>query len=158
MKKNKNKILIIIVIVILLIISVLVIKMNTSIPFKVENFKHKDTSKINYEYMDTYEDYENRYGIYRENNKSLYKGGKYYSAIIDYSNKQIIIEENVFSFKQDDNEIVKSIIYSKDKINKDIAYDYINYIHGGSCGAKLKEYKKVENGYYYIKYEKLGEC
>lgn len=142
MKKKNNTIALIIVIIAILLISVILIRMFDTKKVYVYNFKHVSTTDLVY------------------GDESYKEKGNYYAAIIMPKRDEITIEENVFKDKYDDTtRLVESIIYSKDKIKKSYAEEYLYKVHDNHrCGVILKRYRKVIKDYYYLKYEIPGEC
>lgn len=152
---NKLKILLITIISIIIIIPIILITIYIydNSTFNIREFEHKDTTLLNYNSRETCSRY--------DNNKSVYDGGKYFSGKIPYQNGEIIIEENVIHNKQDDdfNQFVKSVIYSKHEVNRDLAEDYVDCVHDGvGCGVYLHKYKQINNHYAQLYYEVPHEC
>ena len=144
MKKNNKTLIVTIVILILLIIGVLYIKTNDSKLIYVKSFKHINTSSLEY-----------------GNDTFIRKNDKYFAAIIMPKRDEITIEENIIKEKDIDGDILlgESIIYSKDKIKRSYAQEYLYKVHDyHRCGVSLKSFRKVRNNYYYIKYEVPEEC
>ena len=140
----KNTIITIIVTIIVIIIGVLFIKINDNKLTYVKNFKHINTSSLVY-----------------GNDTFISKNDKYYAAIIMPKRDEITIEENIIKEKDIDGDIIlgESIIYSKDKIKRSYAQEYLYKVHDyHRCGVSLKGFRKVKTNYYYIKYEVPGEC
>ena len=137
MKKNKKIVNIFIAIIILIIVVVVYINKNDSKLIYVKTFKHINTSSLVY-----------------GNDTFINKNDKYFAAIIMPKRDEITIEENIIKEKD-----IESIIYSKDKIKRSYAQEYLYKVHDyHRCGVSLKRFRKVRTNYYYIKYEVPEEC
>ena len=135
---------IITIIVTIIIIGVLFIKINDNRLTYVKKFKHINTSSLVY-----------------GNDTFIRKNDKYFATIIMPKRDEITIEENIIKEKDIDGDIIlgESIIYSKDKIKRSYAQEYLYKVHDyHRCGVFLKRFRKVKTNYYYIKYEVPGEC
>ena len=144
MKKNKKIVSIFIAIIILIIVVVVYINKNDSKLIYVKTFKHINTSSLVY-----------------GNDTFINKDDKYFAAIIMPKRDEITIEENIIKEKDIDGDILlgESIIYSKDKIKRSYAQEYLYKVHDyHRCGVSLKRFRKVRTNYYYIKYEVPSEC
>lgn len=171
-----------IVIVISIIISVICIGIiyknnNKSVKYNTNNFEHRDISRLSFSERE-FQYYKNgHYGhtektmkgyvypsIYYDDDDDIVENtkGKYYAAKIPFTSKMTIIEENVISYKHDggyEGPIIESILYSKQKLKKDYVSSYLHELHNDdSCGTDLKSFKRIENNYYYIKYQIPEEC
>lgn len=170
-KKNKYVILAIIILIAIICISITINKNNNkNSTYNIDKFEHRDISKLSFVQA------EFRY-FKNGHKKDIVKGyvympedyesvmdtkDNYYAAKIPFTNEMTIIEENVIDYDYDggfEGPIVKSVLYSKQKLNKGYVSSYINEIHDEDrCGTDLKEFKNIEKNYYYIKYQIPEEC
>ena len=161
MKKKNNKYIYIITIILVIIslIAAAYFKLNDSEAKYIKRFKH-----INISEMKTgtgkakYKEYE--YTYYFDKRGTPSEGGRKYASKLIYPDKELYIEENITYIYDDEIQNVESVLYSEDEITEDNAEDFIYSLHDEtpSCGLDLKEFKKIEENYYYIKFDILGDC
>lgn len=126
---------------------------------KMEDFQHKDTNELTYKLYEATED--------DEVNMEFYKEGNYIATKLYFKNKTIVIEENIIDSYLDDGQLYddgttyKSILYSKQKLNKNYIYDYLYQMHNdAACGVEIRSYKKLagNNNYYSVKFYVPDDC
>ena len=100
------------------------------------------------------------YTYYFDKKGTPSEGGRKYASRLIYPNREIYIEENITYIYDDEIQNVESVLYSEDEITKENANDFIYSLHDEtpSCGIQLNEFKKIEENYYYIKFDILGDC
>lgn len=173
-KKNKYVILAIIILIAIICTSITINKnSNKNNTYNIDKFEHRDISKLSFVqaefryfkngYYGHTKDIVKGYVYMPEDNESVMDTkDNYYAAKIPFTNEMTIIEENVIDYDYDggfEGPIVKSVLYSKQKLNKGYVSSYINEIHDEDrCGTDLKEFKNIEKNYYYIKYQIPEEC
>ena len=156
MKNKKISIILGMIIILSLIIILYIMKDSIKIYFKTYTFKHINTNDIEIKYEDD-ENPEYKYGYFFVDRVQRDKC----AAIILKDNKKTTIEENIIYRYVDDGEDanVQSIIYSKQKLDKEIVGKFLLYLHNyDKCGAPLKQMEKVIENYYYIEYRIPSEC
>ena len=158
-KNNKIYYLIPIVLIILLLVAVVYFSSIDTKKLYVKRFKHINTSEM-YRENDKSEYKDLEYTYYSDKKGTPSKGGRKYAVRLSYPDKEIYIEENIIVVLDDEIQNIESVLYSKDEITQEIADDFIHSIHNETptCGVKLNEFEKIEENYYYIKFDILGDC
>ena len=158
-KNNKYIYIITIILVIISLIAAAYFKSTDSEIKYVKRFKHINTSEmITGTGKAKYKECE--YTYYFDKKGTPSEGGRKYASRLIYPNREIYIEENITYIYDDEIQNVESVLYSEDEITKENANDFIYSLHDEtpSCGIQLNEFKKIEENYYYIKFDILGDC
>lgn len=174
MKKIIKNIIPILVILLIVVVVTLILNKKDNNPenFDYENyeFNHINLSEDQMEEK-TFHEYDDmnaidiesvdEYQCYYYNRKDLTDGGKYYTAKMLYPERIVTIEENVIdngSLKDPDYFTIKSVLYSEQDIRKEDVIVFLDIVHPNSCGHEIKDYKKIKDNHYYIKYYMAEDC
>jgi hypothetical protein len=161
----KKKVLITCLLIITIIVITTVLLITNTLSYKIEhgikNFKSKEITNMKKDFYEPLDEEDTQIDYYYYIEKPVNDNGSYFKAKILYPKQTITIEENVIQNgvnKDPDYFYVSSILYSKEKLTKDYADDFLNIVHINSCGAKLEEFNKVKDNYYYVKYYMAEDC
>ena len=150
--------------IVLCIFAILLCALNR---YFVLSFKHMDADKIDFQTIDL-EELERSYDLNYYKEKSKCSEGfcrVYHSALIDFPDQKLFIEENLlFSKRVSGSEDVTtySILYVDPSLQKgeEETYidDYVDVMHGRLCGVDIDYYLSIDKDYYFIKYTIIDEC
>ena len=136
---------------------------NTNIEYRVKHFKHEEIDTLDLTKGEFYDDdsIDATYPFYYYAKKDVDYDGRYFIAKFMFPDEEVIIEENVFKNGGPNNPDlfeVESILYSKQEITEHYLDRYLIYVHNNPCGPVVKDFKELEDNYYYVKYKMADEC
>ena len=165
MKKNvKIGLIVTFSVIIIGVISIILYnRFNTNIEYRVKHFNHEAIEGLDLTEDKFYDDDEvdATYPFYYYAEKDVDHDGRYFIAKFMFPEEEVIIEENVFKDggpNDPDYFEVESILYSEQKITEHYLDRYLIYVHNNPCGPVVKEFKELEDNYYYVKYKMADEC
>jgi hypothetical protein len=162
MKNKKLGIFLIMLILTIIATVFVIISIADNHKFNIDSFEHRDFLGLEFEKYNVTEEYEIPADCYWGTIDDSNMSGNYYAAKMYYQDGTIVIEENVVTYKDDmheDEEIIESLLYSEQKLNKEYISKYVNQMHDShACGVIVETFKSKQDNYYYVKYKIPGEC